>query len=160
MKANGRINLLDAPNAMVLHDRNASTKPSTFYDALTGNWEDTPLSCAYFSKENQQIIQNGIRAGVYHMSNGKYTIGLQSYEEIKIIMRAIYLQETTNTPGNLTEQISQLNRSVLNYIVPKVYNEAKGYLTYIRDASTLVVPLSAPVSSVVYDKTLELKPFF
>ena len=49
---------------------------------------------------------------------------------------------------------------MLNYVVPKVFNEAKGYLVYIRDASTLVVPLSAPVSSVSYDKTLELKPFF
>jgi hypothetical protein len=160
MKANGRINLLDAPNAMSLYDRNASTKPKSFFDALTGNWEDTPLSRAFFSAENQQILQNGIRAGVYNMSGGRYSIAQQSYDEIKIIMRAIYLQETTNTPGNLTSQISALNQSVLNYIVPKVYNEAKGYLVYIRDASTLVVPLSAPVNSVVYDKTLELKPFF
>ena len=145
---------------MELHDRNVSTKPKSFYDALTGSWDDSPLSRAYFSAENQQILQNGIRAGVYNMSGGRYSIAQQSYEELKIIMRAIFLQETTNTPGNLTSQIQRLNTLVLNYVVPKVFNEAKGYLVYIRDASTLVVPLSAPVSSVSYDKTLELKPFF
>jgi hypothetical protein len=44
--------------------------------------------------------------------------------------------------------------------VPQVYREAKGYLTYLRDISTLAVPLSTPVNTVAYDKTLELKPFF
>jgi len=160
MKANGRINLIDAPNSMSLHDRNLSTKPKSFFDAMTGNWEDTPLSLAFFSAENQQILQNGLRAGVYNMSGQRFSIAPQSFQEIKIIMRAIFLQEALNAPGNLTAQIATLNQMVLSLIVPQVYNEVKGYLVYIRDASTLVVPLSTPVNTVVYDKTLELKPFF
>ena len=159
MKANGRINLLEAHNHMALYDR-ASSKPASFHDALTGSWEETPLSRAFFSSENQQILQNGIRAGVYKMSSGRYSIAQQSFDEIKIIMRAIYLQNSANMPGNITAQIADLNNAVLKYTVPMVYNEAKGYLVYLRDASTLVVPMSAPVNSVVYDKTLELKPFF
>jgi hypothetical protein len=160
MKANGRINLLEAHNPMSLYDRNSSTKPASFHDALTGSWEETPLSRAFFSSENQQILQNGIRAGVYKMSGGRYSIAQQSFDEIKIIMRAIYLQNSANMPGNVTGQIAELNNAVLKYTIPLVYNEAKGYLIYLRDASTLVVPLSAPVNSVSYDKTLELKPFF
>jgi len=156
MKANGRINLLNAPNHMVLFDRN----PTSFKEAMSGNWEPTPLSELFFSKENQQTLQNGLRAGVYHMSNQKYVIAPQSNDDLKIVMRSIFMQYSSNQPGNLSQQISDLNKAVLNYSVPQIYGEAKGYLRYLHDASTLVVPLSTPVNTVAYDKTLELKPFF
>ena len=160
MKSNGRIQLLDAHNSMSFHDRNLSTKPQSFFDAMTGNWENTPLSLAFFSAENQQILQNGLRAGVYNMSGQRFSIAPQSFQEIKIIMRSIFLQEAQNIPGNVTAQITQLNQLVLNQMIPQVYKEVKGYLIYIRDASTLVVPMSTPVNTVSSDKTLELKPFF
>jgi hypothetical protein len=133
---------------------------STYHEALTGNWSDTPLSRTFFSVQNQQILQNGIRAGVYKMSSGRYNIGTQSPDELKMVMRGIFLQHSLNQPGNVRDQCEKLNNAVLNYIVPQVYGEAKGYLTYLRDVSTLVVPLAPPVSTGNYDKTLELKPFF
>jgi hypothetical protein len=52
-----------------------------------------------------------------------------------------------------------LNEYVLNYCIPRLYSEAQGYMKYLHDASTLVVPLSAPVYTG-HDKTLELKTFF
>ena len=156
MKSNGRINLIDAPNPMKLYDR----APSDYCDALLGNLENSVLSKAFFSAKNQQIIQNGIRAGVYKMSSGKYTIAPQPYEQIQIIMRSVYLKNTKNLPENVREQIEELNRLVVQHVVPKLYSEAKGYLRYLEDASTLAVPLTPPVNSVAYDKTLEMKPFF
>jgi hypothetical protein len=156
MKANGRINLLNAPNHMVLFDRS----PTPFKEAMAGNWENTPLSNLFFSPQNQQTLQNGLRAGVYHMSNQKYVIAPQSNDDLKIVMRSIFMQYSSNQPGNITQQINELNKAVLNYSVPQIYGEAKGYLRYLHDASTLVVPLSTPVNTVSYDKTLELKPFF
>jgi signal transduction histidine kinase len=76
MIANGRINILQPPNALTLQDKPVYT--SSYNDAMTGNWSDTPLSKAFFSVENQQILQNGIRAGVYEQSRGKYMISQQS----------------------------------------------------------------------------------
>ena len=67
---NGRVNLIDQPNTDTLfglYDRNKSNKTS-FRDALKGVKQDNKLSQAFFSKENIQIIQNGLRAGVYKMS--------------------------------------------------------------------------------------------
>jgi hypothetical protein len=160
MKANGRINLLDAPNHMALFDRTANRQAKTFHDAMQGTWEETPLSCSFFCGANQQIIQNGIRAAVYRMSKNQYVISEQPYDTLQIIMRGIFLQEAKNIPGNYTSQIEELNRKVVAYVAPKVFGEAKGYLTYLKDASTLAVPIATPVSSVAYDKTLELKPFF
>ena len=155
MKSNGRINLIDAPNPMKLY-----RAPSDYCDALLGNLENSVLSKAFFSAKNQQIIQNGIRAGVYKMSSGKYTIAPQPYEQIQIIMRSVYLKNTKNLPENVREQIEELNRLVVQHVVPKLYSEAKGYLRYLEDASTLAVPLTPPVNSVAYDTTLEMKPFF
>jgi len=127
---------------------------------MTGNWTDTPLSKVYFSKENMQILQNGIRAGVNKMSNGQYVIGQQSCDELKIVMRAQYLEHSANLSYNIPQQIAALNNYVFSYCVPRVYSEAQGYLKYLHDASTLVVPLATPINANVDDKTLELKPFF
>jgi hypothetical protein len=76
-----------------------------------------------------------------------------------MIMRAIFLEHSQNRPTHVREQIEGLNRYVLEYCIPKIYGEAKGYLKYLQDASTLVVPLSNPVHTSL-DKTLELKSFF
>jgi hypothetical protein len=157
MIANGRIDILQPPNALTLQEKPVYT--SSYNDAMTGNWSDTPLSRAFFSVQNQQILQNGIRAGVYQQSRGKYVIGQQSIADLKMIMRALFLEHSQNRPDHIVDQIRELNGYVLNYCVPRVFGEAQGYLKYVQDASTLVVPLAPPVHTST-DKTLELKSFF
>ena len=49
---------------------------------------------------------------------------------------------------------------VLNYCVQQVYSEAKGYMKYISDASTMYTPMAPPVLSKNNDKQLELKSWF
>ena len=71
MNSNGRVNIL-GPNIddrFTMSDRIPinSTKYS-FRDSMTGNWYDTKISNAYFSEKNIQIIQNGIRSGVFNKS--------------------------------------------------------------------------------------------
>ena len=161
-KTNGRVDIMQ-PNTGTLfsmYDKIKVDDTSNFRDALTGNWVDTPMSIAFFSKENIQILQNGIRAGVYKLSKGLYTIGNQSVDNLKIVMRSIYLQSATNKPTDITAQLQALNQLVLDYCVKRVYNEAVAYMNYRRDASNMYTPISHPVQSDVNDKTLELKPWF
>ena len=155
-KPNGRIDLLTPSPPFLMQDR---IPVQSYQDAMIGNWENTPLSRAFFSKENKQIIHNGIRAGVYKLSNNKYTIAEQSDENLNMIMRAMFLQHSANQPTHIPQQIHALNQHVLNHCIPRIYSELKGYLQYLRDASTLVVPLANP-TYVSKDKVLELKPFF
>ena len=73
-KYNGRINLIEMPDPSVqfkMFEKIAVKNKATNYgDALTGNnVENNLLSSVYFSSENIQIIQNGLRAGVYEMSD-------------------------------------------------------------------------------------------
>jgi hypothetical protein len=160
---NGRVNI-ETPNIttkFALTDKIPINDCSSFRDALTGNLTDSPLSLAYFSCKNIQLLQNGIRAGVYNKSKGLYLIGPQDVDVLKTIMRAIYLQHAINLPYNYTEQIEDLNKLVLDFSIKQVFGEAEGYLKYKRDVSTLVDPLPLPIlSSTAKTKTLELKKWF
>lgn len=159
---NGRVDIKspDTSNLFAMFDKIPANQCATFRNPTEGLWDETYLSKAFFSHQNIQLIQNGIRAGVYHRSNGQYLIGPQDCDPLKIIMRSVYLQYSANQPNNLTQQIEELNKIVLNYCIQQVYGEAQGYLKYIDDASTLVVPIAHPVMANNTDRTLELKTWF
>jgi hypothetical protein len=75
-------------------------------------------------------------------------------------MRSVFLQYSANKPNNFSEQIAELNKIVLNYCIQQVYSEAQGYIKYVDDASTLVVPIAHPVQASNNDRQLELKAWF
>ena len=159
---NGRVDI-KTPNTYDLfkmYDKIPANQCVTFRNPTEGLWDDTSLSIAFFSKENIQILQNGIRAGVYKKSNGQYTIGPQDCDSLKIIMRSVFLQHAANQVNNIPEQINQLNKMVLNYCIEQVYSEAQGYMKYIDDASTLVVPIAHPIMADNTDRQLLLKSWF
>lgn len=156
--SNGRVNILEpcTRTQFMLYDRIPVKDCTNYQNAMVGNWDETTLSKAFFSAENIQILQNGIKAGVFKASKGQYIIGQQDCDTLKIIMRSMFLQYSANLPCDITCQISALNEKVLDYAVPQVFGEAEGYLKYKRDASTLVVPMQTPISSGYKTKTLEL----
>ena len=155
---NGRINFKEGGTPLFLQDK-MLIDTRTVYDNLKYTQQNTALSNLYFSSKNMIIVQNAIRANVYKMSNKKYIIDDQNIDVLNIIMRAIYLQNSLNQPDNLTKQIEDLNKIVVDYCVPKVYSEVEGYLQYKKDASTLAMPLPNPIA-VYTPKTLELNKFF
>ena len=159
--ANGRVDIL-APigNQLNFADKIPIKECTSYSDALIGTWMDTNLSCAFFSVENIKNLQNDIIRGVYDKSNHQFEIGQQNCDELKIIMRSIYLQNAENLPTDIPEQIENLNQLVLDYCIPQVYNEAVGYLKYKRDASTMYTLPPHPTNSSTRDYTLELKNFF
>jgi hypothetical protein len=159
---NGRVNI-KTPNTSALfqmYDKIPANQCVTFRNATQGLWTQTSLSQSFFSRENIQIIQNGIRAGVYNKSNKQYIIGLQDCDSLKIIMRSVFLQHASNLPNNISSQINELNKIVLNYCIQQVYSEAQGYIKYVDDVSTLVVPIAHPVQESKTDRQLEFKSWF
>ena len=159
---NGRVNI-KSPNTSALfqmYDKIPANQCATFRNATEGLWNETALSRAYFSQQNIQIIQNGIRAGIYKRSNGQYVIGDQDCDSLKIIMRSVFLQYAANQPTNFQQQISALNKIVLDYCIQQVYSEAQGYMKYVSDVSTLVVPIAHPVMANDNDRQLEFKGWF
>lgn len=158
---NGRIDIISPTlnNQFELSDKIPVHTTAAFRDAMTGNWMNTPLSLAYFSSQNINILQNNIIKGVFDKSNGEFIIGIQDEDELKIIMRSIFLQNSLNMQCNFREQIISLNNLVLAYAVEQIYKEAVSYLKYKRDASNMYVLLSHPTNSSTRGKTLELEKF-
>ena len=162
-KYNGRINIIQPPNMSIQFQMTekimVANKASSYHDAMNGLLEDNLLSRVFFSEGNIQIIQNGLRAGVYKMSDNKYVIPNQNINNLKIIMRSTYLQHAEHRNEDVTKQVERLNKIVLDYCIPSVYNEAIGYEKYCQDQSSLVVPLENPKHHDRNYKQLELKPW-
>ena len=162
---NGRVNIIENPDpdaVFKMHERIALKNKATNYSsALAGNdWEDNILSRVFFSAGNIQILQNGLRAGVYAMSQKKIVIPPQNQDQLKIVMRSTYLQYAEHLPENITSQVERLNKIVWDFVVPTVYNEAVGYMKYMQDQSSLVMPMDRPLLADREYKQLELKPWF
>ena len=159
---NGRVDIVtpDINARFAMMDRIPVSQCSSYRDAMTGNWYETQLSDIFFSAQNIQILQNGIRAGVYQKSGGRFNIGEQNCDELKTIMRSIFLQYAKNNARGISEQVRLLNVEVLQYAIRQVYSEAVAYMKYKHDVSTLVVPIAHPIMSSTNDKQLVLKKWF
>ena len=161
MQPNGRVNILNynPHDRFQLHDKIPTGQSTSYHDALIGNWQNNTLSNTFFSAGNIRILQNGLKAGIYKESNGRFIIGDQDEDTLKIIMRSIFLQHSANQKNNITGQVQHLNTLVLKYSIPQVYGEAQGYVKFKNDVSTLAVPMTRATSTYT-NTTLELKPWF
>jgi hypothetical protein len=163
---NGRVNIMDLPDSNTrfrMYEKIALKNKATEYrNPVAGILEDNMLEKVYFSSGNIQILQNGLRAGVYQMSKDKkIVLPPQNIDNLKIIMRSMYLQYAEHREDiSVTSQVETLNKIVLDYVIPTLYNETMGYMKYLEDQSTLVRPLSMPNVVDRDYKQLELKPWF
>ena len=114
-------------------------------DALKGILERTKLSNIFLSPENTENIQKQIRYGV-HQQTGK-VISKLSHQEFSTVMRSIYLQEGSvpiTSDDDAIKVISKLNLNVIDYCIHFIVNELKQNDKYIKDISTLPIPLDRP----------------
>ena len=115
-------------------------------DAIKGNFNKNCLNDVFFSDDNINALQIGMRNMVANATDGKEIIGKQSEIELKIIMKAIYLEYGKNLNDNILEQVKDLNKKVLDFAVPRILVEIKQHKTYIRDASNIHVPMDRSVN--------------
>lgn len=161
--ANGRINIMQPPSKDVIFQMSEKielrNKATDYREALTGTLEHNPIEQSFFSAGNIQTIQDSIKSNVYKLSGNRYVLPNQNIQNLKIIMRSIYFQNAQHLPDDITGQVLKLNKLVLDHIIPNVYNEAIGYEKYLRDQSTLAVPLPLPLQHNRDYKQLEIKPW-
>ena len=79
-----------------MHDLIPKNEKTNYSNAMKYDHPNTLLSTTFFSLENIQIIQNGIRSGVYEMTNKQHIIDEQDYDTIKTIMRSVFMQYSLN----------------------------------------------------------------
>ena len=150
---NGRVNLRGGSSTGTALPDDAGfrypveTEVSFAGDMLRGNWEHTPLSDAFFTRRNAAILQQRIRNEVYRISGPKkYMIDDQDVDELKMIMRAMYLQYAKNNPFHLEGQIRELNDMVVQWAAPRIVSEIQQYNYYLNDSEAAVSPSSRAIS--------------
>ena len=99
---NGRVDLVSAPGPEVrnkMYQKAWIDNRSSKYNCpVEGIWESHLITRTFFSKENVQILQNGIRAGVYKRSGErKLVVPPQNVDTLKIIMPVSYTHLTLPT---------------------------------------------------------------
>lgn len=160
---NGRVNLSSGSSGPVPttgFTYSSQSEQSFAGDMLRGNWDHTILSDTFFTRKNAEIIQLEIQKEVYRMSGPKkYTIDPQDIDELKMVMRAMYLQYAKNNPFNIEGQINELNQLVVKWSAPRIMSEIEAYNYYLNDISHLPVPLPQPMSmSSAGTKSLPFQP--
>ena len=136
---NGRV---DATNDSALNIEKARVKASEHQiNVISRNLDCTEVSKIFFSIDNIDLLQQGIRNKILNDTDGQINISRQSDDELKIIMRSIYFQYGKNSKYNIKSQILDLNTRVIEWSVPEIISNIKQSQKYIQDISTMPVPL-------------------
>jgi hypothetical protein len=121
----------------------------------------TPLNEVFFSQSNIDKLQADIAEQVRMMSGGKYSIGRQDDQQLKLIMRSYYLMYGQNNSSNVAGELEDLNRRVVGYASGKIYSEVYFHQFYLKDLEQFPAPIANPVNPGVYGtRSGELKSFF
>jgi len=157
---NGRINVSGNQDGLAYKNNNEKQNLCNYAtEAISHSTNRTPLSDIFFSQQNMDIVQLGMRNMVLNKTNGVYNIGKQNETELKIIMRAMFIQHAkyrTDIPINI--QIQEINREVLNFAVPRIISSLNMKRKYLQDIQQLPMPLEhAKLMSTKGTKELELK---
>jgi hypothetical protein len=102
---------------------------------------ENEVSSLFFSDHNVNTLHEGIRYSVYKGTNNHAVIDRQSDNELRVIMRSIYLQYARHLPYRVVDQVKELNTRVLDFAVPRILVELNQYANYTHHASTLPIPL-------------------
>jgi hypothetical protein len=159
---NGRVDLLSPAPALQIPQFQRMNIDNTSFraEATLGQIAPNTLNSLFFSPENIEALQQGIRYRIYVETDGKSVIGRQSDTELKIVMRSIYYQHAKHSNQDLVTQVRELNAKVLDWVVPEVLSNVKQYEMYKRDASSIPMPLErAQLSTTKGTKVLEIKSF-
>ena len=108
------------------------------------------LSRTFFSNDNVERIQLQVIDAVYKTCQKQ--ISKQSYQELQIIMKSMYLQYGRNLPTEIEEQVATLNKYVLDECVRIIVPNVLQYNKYLEDITSPipVMPLAQNVSNKGY----------
>jgi hypothetical protein len=140
---NGRIDTTpDANYEMYALFESGNHKVSEFSrEAIIGVHQQTPLNELFFSRQNLEALQIGIKNMVAKRSGGEFVIGKQSEVELQVIMRATYLSHAKHLENDVIEQVRELNSMVIDFCVPRIIEEIRMFKYYKKDISSLPMPL-------------------
>jgi hypothetical protein len=158
---NGRVQVIDNYNYDMYKLFDENKKRDNFNtEAIKGIHTNNELANIFFSQNNIDALQDAIRYLVNQKSCGKFVIDRQSDAELKLIMRAFYLQEGRHRQYSVLDEVKSLNTLVLNYAVPRIMQEVGMYMYYKKDINKNPEPMArGEFISAKGGKQLTMKEF-
>lgn len=146
---NNKINDQPHPTiAIQMKDNFNLQQQSLFHDKIIStNYEKSPLTIAYFSNKNVELLQNEIRGKVYLMSNKQYNISPPNRDFLIQIMENIFLQYFENNTTNPKAEIIKLNNIVIEKVSNNLFSMCKSHIQFQQEQGKVVVPLDLPKQS-------------
>ena len=127
--------------------QNSTQQQDTNVNIISNIVVPNALSRTFFSNDNVERLQRQIIQEVYRVSNKQ--IGKQSYQELQIIMKSMYLQYGRNLPTDIEEQVLVLNKYVIDECVRIIVPNVLQYNKYLEDITSPIpiMPRSQNVSN-------------
>ena len=148
---NGRI-FISPDEAVRPYDlfKNSTQPQQTDTSIISNIVVPNALSRTYFSNDNVERLQLMIIDAVYKTCQKK--IGRQSYQELQIIMKSMYLQYGRNLSYDIEGQVATLNKYVVDECVRIIVPNVLQYNKYMDDITSPIpiMPLSQNVSNKGY----------
>lgn len=136
----------DAPYSRMPYSE-PSNQPYTWdKEALKGVHAKTELNSRFFSASNFEYLQDQIRYRVYQQSGSQYVIDRQNDDELKIVMRSIYMTYARHRVDELEQELKELNEMVLAYCVKDVLTAVDHYMKYLNTLAYMPQQPARPVN--------------
>jgi hypothetical protein len=142
---NGIVDITGTPHpSLPLYEEKNTNNKLFRSEAVSATLETTRLQTVFFSEKNIEVLQKLIAYHVWVQSNKRHRIGRQDDNQLKIVMKSVYLTYGKNQDHDILGQVKQLNSYVLDFCVPEVLSNVEQYLSYKQRVSNLPVPLELP----------------
>lgn len=104
---------------------------------ISRQFELNELTILYFSNDNIELLQEQIQKYIYFNTTNNILIKKQNYDELKIIMRSIFLSEKPKLTDyqDVIEQVRRLNKLVTLECSRIIMTNLEQHLSYLTDIS-------------------------
>jgi len=114
----------------------------------------TPLSDAFFSDFNREIIQQKLISDINAKTG--YTIDRQPDADVQGLMRKVYINMASNYYDNVRQQVETMNAKVLDDAESQVMTGVLQQIVYLQDISTNPIPIDIPINTSTYGNKLPI----
>jgi len=137
----------DIDNVNSNERNNWATENSIQKSLLKSVYTPTPLGEVFFSPDNIKRLQNKIKKSIFIETKGKYKLQVdQNESDLLIVMRAVYIQDSINSPYRIIHQVKELNEKVINRILPDMITNIKQNEEYLNIIDKPIDPIPLPVN--------------
>ena len=112
---------------------------------------ESRVSLAFFSAVNLNYLQLRIRNEFYQLT--QVVVDKQRTEDLLTLMRYVYIAYARRLNEHEAEQLRELNDRVVRTALPQIATGVEQHLNYIRDASTMAMPMDRAQSTTIKGET-------